>query len=281
MTTRIRSYEEAKERYESVVPIRGRADDVRPIGDRRRDHETIRKLHVRHEDQMLELYACRLYSTNVITYYPDGKIVLDFGGWMTKSTIEFMSLCGAYVHTRSGVAWYKDGVGKYHPFDSCIEIKDGMVLNPKPYRRRVVDRTESAKIRQAIKPFVDFGVSMLKLSDGWLRASTCVEIRADETVRWAMGSSRQAEQALWKMETSEPDNYMAMLIAILWAGPHALRPVQKQWVGATTNGYRVYDSQYTVSQFKTRINSIIYTLDDVWTTEECMPTTCTRDNVVI
>jgi hypothetical protein len=281
MTTRIRDYEEAKELYESVVPIRGRASDVRPIGDRRRDHEIIRKLHVRHEDQMIELYACRLYSTDVITYYPDGKIVLDFGGWMTKSTIGFMSLCGAYVHTRSGVAWYKDKHGKYHPFYSCIEIKDGEVLNPKPYKRRVVDREESAKIRQSIKPFVDFGVSMLKLSDGWLRYSTCAEIPADETVRWAMGSSHQADKALWKMETSEPDNYMAMLISVLNAPPHGLKPVSSQWVGTDTHGYAAYDKQYTVAQFKTRINSLIYALDDVWTTEECMPTTCTRDNVII
>jgi hypothetical protein len=277
----IRDYEAAKELYESVKPIRGRAVEVRPIGDRRRDHEVIRKLHVRHEDQLTELYACRLYSTDVITYYPDGKIVLNFGGWMTRATLDFISLCGAYVHTRRGVVWYKDRHGKYHPFDSSLEIKDGEVLNPKPYKRKVVDRAESAKIRQAIKPFVDFGVSILKLSDGWLRYSTCAEIPADETVRWAMGNSSQAEKALWKMETSDPDNYMSMLIAVMNAPPNGLKPVSSQWVGKDTHGYAAYDKQYTVAQFKNRINSLIYALDDVWTTEECMPTTCTTDNVVI
>lgn len=280
MTIRIMDYIDAKELYESVKPIRGRAIDVRPIGDRRRDHETVRKLHVRHEDKMIEVYACRLYDTDVITYYPDDKIVLSFGGWVTKSTIDFMSLCGAYVHRRGGVAWYKDKHGKYHPFGSMIEIKNGEVLNPKPYRRMVVDRKESAKIREAIKPFVDFGVTMLKLSDGWIRYDTRAEIPVDETVSWAVGSSSQAEKALWKMEMSGPDNYMSMLIATL-TGPYALTPVDKQVAGTTTDGYLRYDLKYTVDQFKNRINAIIYSLDDVWVEKECMPTSCTRDNVVI
>jgi hypothetical protein len=79
-------YNHYKSLYESVKPIRGRAFDVRPIGKRRRDWETIRMNG--------DVVECVLYQTPVVRYYPDGKIGVDTGGWVTPSTAEFM-----YTHS--------------------------------------------------------------------------------------------------------------------------------------------------------------------------------------
>jgi hypothetical protein len=79
-------YNHYKSLYESVKPIRGRAVNVRPIGKRRRDWETVRM-----DGDVVE---CVLYQTPVVRYYPDGKIGVDTGGWVTPSTAEFM-----YTHS--------------------------------------------------------------------------------------------------------------------------------------------------------------------------------------
>jgi hypothetical protein len=40
----VKFYREAKQRYEEIKPIRGRSEDVRPLGKRRRDWECIVKV---------------------------------------------------------------------------------------------------------------------------------------------------------------------------------------------------------------------------------------------
>ena len=280
---RLRTYGMAKELYDSIKPIRGRADDVRPLGDRRRTHEVIRKVHVRHEETgaMVEAYACRLYSTDVVTYFPDGSITIYTGGWNTMSTMKFINWVSLVsVSSSKGHVWLMDNQGKYHPFYDTIRVDaNNAVINPKPFVRRVVDRQKSAEVRKAIKPFTDFCTTMLKLSDGWLRYSTFVEIGMDETVRHAMGSPRDAERALFAMETKGEEHYMRMLIAVL-CGSSAITPVYKEVAGRTPNGWSTYDRKYAVDDFKARINTIIYKTD-VWTTEPCEPTTCIIDKVVI
>lgn len=280
---RLRTYGMAKELYDSIKPIRGRADDIRPLDDRRRTHEVIRKVHVRHEETgaMVEAYACRLYSTDVVTYFPDGSITIYTGGWNTMSTMKFINWVSMMsVSSGKGHVWLMDNQGKYHPFYDTIRVDaNNAVINPKPFVRRVVDRQKSAEVRKAIKPFTDFCTTMLKLSDGWLRYNTFVEIGMDETVRWAMGTASDAENALFAMETKGEEHYMRMLIAVL-SGSSPITPVYKEVAGRTPDGWSVYDRKYAVNDFKARINTIIYKTD-VWTTEPCEPTTCILDKVVI
>lgn len=278
---RLRTYGMAKELYDSITPIRGRANDVRPLGDRRRTHEVIRKVHVRHEetDAMVEAYACRLYSTDVVTYFPDDSITINTDGWNTQPTMKFINwVSPVSVSSGKGHTWLMDNQGKYHPFHNTIRVDaNNAVINPKPFMRRVVDRQKSAEVRKAIKPFTDFCTTMLKLSDGWLRYSTFVEIGMDETVRWAAGCARDAERALFAMETKGEEHYMRMLIAVL----KGITPVYKEVAGMRTpEGWIAYDRKYAVNDFKARINTIIYKTD-VWTTEPCEPTTCIIDKVVI
>lgn len=69
----LRSYEEAKRKYESTKPIRGRSDEnKRPLGDR----SAVDKIYIRKNG---EAYECYLYQTPVVTFHPDNSIVLDIG----------------------------------------------------------------------------------------------------------------------------------------------------------------------------------------------------------
>lgn len=80
----LRTYEEALEHHDSIKPVRG--THIRPIintsNGRRRKHMQILK-------QRDGSVACRLYDTNVLTYYPDGEIHFTNGGYATVSTHQF------------------------------------------------------------------------------------------------------------------------------------------------------------------------------------------------
>ena len=82
----LRTYEEAVAHYESIVPIRGNADNVRPIcattNGRRKKHMAIRK----YVDGSV---ACRLYDTDVVTFEPDGDVIFRSDGYATATTHGF------------------------------------------------------------------------------------------------------------------------------------------------------------------------------------------------
>ena len=78
------SHAEALAHWESVNPIRGRRDDERPIGDRRKSHMKIAR--------NLDTVICVLYETNVITFHPDNTITVCVPEeWRTNSTADFIS----------------------------------------------------------------------------------------------------------------------------------------------------------------------------------------------
>ena len=78
----IYGYAQACERYDSIVPVRG--TDIRPLAARRYKHMQIRK----HDNGDI---ACRLYDTDVVTFKPDGDVVIHLGGWASVTTCEFVS----------------------------------------------------------------------------------------------------------------------------------------------------------------------------------------------
>ena len=107
----IEMYEKMKEKYENTKPIRGRSVDIRPIGDRRKQNETIVKCEYQVvPGEFVTAYAARLYGTDVVTYFPDGSIYLEHGGWITPTTTEFMDEHSPKnpffnVHRSGGKVW--------------------------------------------------------------------------------------------------------------------------------------------------------------------------------
>ena len=74
------SYEQAKNRWESVKPIRGRVEDVRPVGNRRAtEYRIVKETDPDFEevDVFKIIYyggSSSNYNTDYVTYYHDGRV---------------------------------------------------------------------------------------------------------------------------------------------------------------------------------------------------------------
>ena len=120
-----------------------------------RDWETIEKRLVRCDGGVeQEVYACHLYDTDVVSYYPDGAIGLQINSWATPTTADFMSCHSPfYVCKKYNKIWvYPRG----HSVDEAYPIPNGgelrMVMgadgyykpeNPVKIEKVVVDRTKA------------------------------------------------------------------------------------------------------------------------------------------
>lgn len=187
-----RSYEFYKQKWDNTKPIRGRSVDVRPIDKYRRyrDWETIEKRQINGQ----EVYACHLYDTDVVSYYPDGSIGLQIHSWATPTTADFMSCHSPfYVCKKYNKIWvYPKGhsVDEAYPIPDKGELKlimgeDGYYKpeNPVKIEKVVVDRTKAKEAREKIKPFIDWARSFNKLTDGWVMHETREQFAKYEEVK--------------------------------------------------------------------------------------------------
>lgn len=71
----------------------------------------------------------RLHKTNIITFFPDGRVKLNSGGWRTVTTKarinEFMST-GWYLQQKN-YDWF---LQRYDGTQPRAEFEDGIVLHP-------------------------------------------------------------------------------------------------------------------------------------------------------
>jgi hypothetical protein len=81
---RVHSYAEALRIHSNTKPLRGRAEEIRPLGNRR-DADTY---WIRKHGDAIELV---LYKTPVITFEPDGDVVLFVDSYNSVSTHQFLS----------------------------------------------------------------------------------------------------------------------------------------------------------------------------------------------
>ena len=81
---RVRTYAQAKSLFDSIKPLRGRAVEIRPLGNRRDADQ----YWVRMNGDEVEFI---LYKTPVMTYKPDGDIEITTDGWNTTSTHQFIA----------------------------------------------------------------------------------------------------------------------------------------------------------------------------------------------
>ena len=75
-TKYLHNYAAALAHHDNVTPIRN--SNCRPMAERRKQHFNIRKQG--------ETVIVRLHTTDIVTYTPDNRIVLDMGSWNTNST---------------------------------------------------------------------------------------------------------------------------------------------------------------------------------------------------
>lgn len=172
------SYEHYAKRYETTKPIRGRSTDVRPIGQRRRDWETITKKAI---DEGMWSYSAHLYSTECVEYLPNGDVILRSGGWPTPTTAEFIDTHSPFhCWKQGGKLWirarsFKDVTA--YPLNGELRMNWKGEHNYAPatevvINKQVIDRVKAKAAREPIKPFLDYAKTMLTLSDGWVMHET-------------------------------------------------------------------------------------------------------------
>ena len=87
-------YAHIKKHYNDVAPIRGRTEETRPLGRRRYSwYEIVENTIVTDLSpenplgSFTKSYACKLYRTNVVEWYPNGDIALRVNTWKGPTTM--------------------------------------------------------------------------------------------------------------------------------------------------------------------------------------------------
>ena len=164
----LRSYEQALEHYESIKPIRG-SNNVRPIcattNGRRKKHMQI----IKRDDAI----ACRLYDTDVLTFYKDGTVEYYSGGYVSNTTHAFASSIFNHVYfgTKKEVTEVTIGyrktyhVGPNQTFKMKREGDTWVAIDPPKNFEYYLKRKEYNAHRKPLKEFEAHCIRMAKLCD--------------------------------------------------------------------------------------------------------------------
>ena len=160
----LRNFTQASEWEQRVIPIRGKT--IKPLGKRTAQHMRI----LRHnEGGDAEVVACRLYNTDCVTYYKDGRIQLYHAGYTTQSTASFINKICPYgrVFLKDGHMMFQHGGGMYAiPREGLMIGQGTTLLNPLPFKVHTIDRVAVKRVRAKHKQFKEYVINMCKLSGG-------------------------------------------------------------------------------------------------------------------
>lgn len=167
-------YASALKHYESVKPVRGDADNRRPIGRNRR----YKYMEVTRPNELT--VGAVLYETTCIEYSEDGFITLNIGNWNTLCTVRFMDAVlppkfGTIFFSKHRVIFRLRNGDEYHiekntPFKLKAVIEDGNWVSVEPVNTPVyyeyrLNRKKMTQIREKFKPFLDYMDVTAKLSN--------------------------------------------------------------------------------------------------------------------
>lgn len=205
----LRDHKEALNHWNQIKPIRGRAKDERPIGDRRKNYMQI------FQDTAGNM-VCKLYDTHVVTFYPDNKVRLRVPAqWRTNTTATFIG---------DVLGWHRVCTGVYD-HDVCLRIRgddardirvgedtmlevahDGsfkLVSNDNVGVVLLVDRTKMNALRKSVAPFMKFATGAIKLREANFQTDFMMDMMrylADEANIGSFSVERQwHERVKWSL----------------------------------------------------------------------------------
>ena len=304
----LEKFEHFKNRYINTAPIRGRAVECRPIGQRRRDWEEIVKRYIVEEGALDveggEAYGAHLYKTDCVVYLANGDIHVSTGGWETPMTAEFIS---RYIprdmrcYKKYSKVWieYK---GQSYVMDSkkptvfrYVKSDDAYYIeNPIKLEQKVIDRTKMKTARDKLEPFRNYAKVMLKLADGWL-SNELVDQHAtgeadyygrksyefDGTTydRWALTGSVNSKIAgeLYEAMCNATEEQFPKLLCIICASSNYKESRTCKTIQVERTDYQgnksmenqdIREHQYDYKSVDNRINYFIKQVADVYTTRE-------------
>lgn len=143
-------------------------------------HQRIRSIEVEGDPlgQFATTYACKLYTTDCIEFYPDESIILRVNSWRGPTTMMFMNYTlqehiGA-VQSEGGKWYFVNKGGEAFPMptgggeEMHIHFVDGYGFRPKdckPEYKYKMSRKEMIRLRKYYSDFIEYGKTML-LADG-------------------------------------------------------------------------------------------------------------------
>ena len=77
------SYEAAAKWESNTTPVRGDANNTKPLGNRRKKWININK------DPNTQDIFINFASTEIVRYKPNGDIIVNNGGWVSSTTPDF------------------------------------------------------------------------------------------------------------------------------------------------------------------------------------------------
>lgn len=171
------NYEEASNWEAQVIPVRGDANNTKPLGPRDKKHMNIRRDG---EDVVIQLY-----HTDVITYKPDGSIIINTGGYNSQSTVSILQAVlpwGVRPHLFNERVWMwgdynEEGcathTGHYRVNQQAtIELnpftQNYRIHNPDPVYTHSVNRTAKREVTKEYAPFLAYvkAITALRAEDG-------------------------------------------------------------------------------------------------------------------
>jgi hypothetical protein len=283
-------YDHYRNKYESIKPIRGRSEEVRPIGERRRDWETIRMEG--------DVVACCLYQTQVVRYYPDGRIGLRTGGWATNSTAEFMHEHAPFrVNKKQKHVWISmpDGEFKYVPVPNKGELVvakrgnggDFELATPILIRKKIVDRVKIKAERKRLQPFMKWARAFHAMSDGWLMHSTRKQTPGFLNPNGSPANPPPGDVVYEAMLSDDQEKFLFALCNVIHKQiSEDDRLAETTYVhhtfGETQYGhsYNWYDMKFSMPLLKSVVEHNMKVFADVYEVVEAVPATTIPSNVV-
>lgn len=221
----LRTYEEALSHLESTKPIRGSGANAGkiPLGFRHRVSEFYIEMN---QDKSID---CMCYRTPVVSFKPDGNIVLQNGGWSSITTCMFIEeILGISSRIKDSTVVVSFNGGEFKVANElCLKRIDGRLtaLNQEPSYVHRVNRKQANIVRKEYAEFTKFFTGMMKLrEDGLILDDEYINVfgaddgRGGHTVKAKMPNDvalRDMEQvnAITNlMQSKDPqDRYMASL----------------------------------------------------------------------
>lgn len=222
------NYDNAKAHYENAVPIRGRYPEERPLGKNRRYswmqiHKRVRSIEEEGNPvgKFITTYACQLYQTDCVEFFPDESVVLRVNNWRGPTTMMFMNYTlenFGQIESASG-KWYfvnKGGEAFLMPTRRDTELRihfvDGHGFRPvnlKPEYKYKVRRKEMNKLRKYYSDFIEYAKTML-LADGKIGGS---DERHKLLEKYGLATSRFTGNDIYTRWDSNGERHISLQIA--------------------------------------------------------------------
>ena len=179
---KIEGFEFLRDHFKSVVPIRGRSQECRPLGHKRRFtwFEVVENTNCyMSEDEPLgrleKSYACRLGSHDMVEFFRDGSIVIRDTAWHSPTSMGFLthSLVNfGTIESFSGKWYFRNKLGDSFLLRGRGEelklVKHGefyVPTNPVQEHTYTAKRKELNKLRRSFKDFIDYTRTMLAMDE--------------------------------------------------------------------------------------------------------------------